>query len=77
VTIASRPSGNETGESIELILATAKAEYFSNRGWTLICPTGRLQGKPASRTTAIDIGAGAEPISKALLSFVRSVQRIR
>jgi hypothetical protein len=34
VTIASRPSGDETGGLIELILAGAKAEYFSNRGWT-------------------------------------------
>jgi hypothetical protein len=34
VTIASRPSGGETGELIELILARAKAKYFSNQGWT-------------------------------------------
>ena len=34
VTIASRPSGDETGELIEVILASVKAEYFSNRGWT-------------------------------------------
>jgi hypothetical protein len=34
VTIASRPSGGETGRLIELILASVKAEYFLNRGWT-------------------------------------------
>jgi len=34
VTIASRPSGDETGRLIEVILASAKAEYFSNQGWT-------------------------------------------
>jgi hypothetical protein len=34
VTIASRPSGGETGRLIELILASVKAEYFSNQGWT-------------------------------------------
>ena len=34
VTIASRPSGDETGGLIELILARVKAEYFSNQGWT-------------------------------------------
>jgi hypothetical protein len=40
VTIASRPSGDETGEFVEMICPTGKAEYFSNQGWTLICPTG-------------------------------------
>jgi hypothetical protein len=42
VTIASRPSGDETGELIELILARPKVKNFSNQGWTpdlLICPT--------------------------------------
>jgi hypothetical protein len=50
LTIASRPLFvSEMGESIEVILATAKAEYFSNQGWTrdlrehcLICPAGWL-----------------------------------
>jgi hypothetical protein len=37
VTIASRPSGDETGELVEMICPTGKAEYFSNRGWTEIC----------------------------------------
>ena len=40
VTIASRPScGCETGELVELICPTTKAEYFFKQGWTLICPT--------------------------------------
>jgi hypothetical protein len=31
VTIASRPSGDETGELVEMICPTGKAEYFSNQ----------------------------------------------
>src|SRR6202022_4573379 len=44
VTIASRPSGDETGELIEVILASVIAEYFSNQGWTGFAdlPDGRL-----------------------------------
>jgi hypothetical protein len=29
--------------AIEMILSKAKAEYFSEEGWTLICPTGELE----------------------------------
>jgi hypothetical protein len=42
VTIASRPSGGRDERAIEMILSKAKAEYFSQEGWTLICPTGGL-----------------------------------
>src|SRR5260370_22971873 len=47
VTIASRPSGGETVRLIELILASVKAEYFSNRGWTGFAdlPDGQFAGE--------------------------------
>jgi hypothetical protein len=54
VTIASRPSVRRDGGFLVLILATAKAEYFSRQGWTLIdpagvliCPTGICVRRPA------------------------------
>jgi hypothetical protein len=28
--------------AIEMILSKAKAEYFSEEGWTVICPAGGL-----------------------------------
>jgi hypothetical protein len=41
-------------ESIKLFLPNREAKYFSDRGWTLICPTGclRVTALPAS---AIDL----------------------
>jgi len=30
-------------ELVEMICPTSKAEYFSERGWTLICPTGEFR----------------------------------
>ena len=58
VTIAIRPSVGWDGRVIELILARPKAEYFSNPGWTLICPTGCLRVK-ALPSSAIDLPSAA------------------
>src|ERR1700716_2961589 len=58
VTIAIRPSVGWDGGVIELILARPKAEYFSNPGWTLICPTGCLRVK-ALPSSAIDLPSAA------------------
>src|ERR1700692_4750552 len=66
VTIASRPSVGRDGEVLELILATAKAEYFSLQGWTLtdparvlICPTGMCVRRSAvQRAPAVCRDAG-------------------
>src|SRR5882724_11053913 len=55
VTIAIRPSGGVGRlESIKLFLPNGEAKYFSDRGWTLICPTGcfRVTALPSS---AIDL----------------------
>jgi hypothetical protein len=48
VTIVSRPSGGETGGLIELILASVKAEYFSNHGWIGFAdlPDRQFAGRP-------------------------------
>jgi hypothetical protein len=50
VTIAKRPSVKEHGTApkMQVILAAAKAIYFSQRGWTgfwKICPTGKSVGE--------------------------------
>jgi hypothetical protein len=34
------PLWEQDGRAIEVILATAEAKYFCERGWTLICSTG-------------------------------------
>jgi hypothetical protein len=55
VTIAIRPSGGVGRfESIKLFLPNREAKYFSDRGWTLICPTGCLRVK-ALPSPAIDL----------------------
>jgi hypothetical protein len=41
-------------ESIKLFLPNGEAKYFSDRGWTLICPTGCLRAKPLP-SPAIDL----------------------
>jgi hypothetical protein len=46
LTIASRPSMERDVAAIEMILSKAKAEYFSQEDWTLICPTGGLWLRP-------------------------------
>jgi len=40
-------------ESIKLFLPNGEAKYFSDRGWTLICPTGCFPRK-ALPSSAID-----------------------
>src|SRR6266852_4857824 len=55
VTIAIRPcSGVGRLESIKLFLPNGEAKYFSDRGWTLICPTGCFCAK-ALPSSAIDL----------------------
>ena len=41
-------------ESIKLFLPNGEAKYFSDRGWTLICPTGCFFAK-ALPAPAIDL----------------------
>jgi hypothetical protein len=55
VTIAIRPCcGVGRHRFVEMICPTGEAKYFSDRGWTLICPTGcfatflRIRALPSS-----------------------------
>jgi Porin subfamily len=66
--IMTRPScGVGWLESIKLFLPNGEAKYFSDRGWTLICPTGLFaKAMPVILTTeeecgCLDARAGMRP----------------
>ena len=52
-------------ESIKLFLPNREAKYFSDRGWTLICPTGCLcvEAMPSSVINLYPQSAGVDFIA--------------